>query len=233
MLLYIIDLVTLLIVCLFLMLFFFFLCFVANSAFSSPKLNQSNKQYYKQSQLKSNALDDNEKENTMTSSLLSRRNVFKSISLLTSSGAFIIASSPTSVSAIVDDDLTRGGVQLTPFNGLTFNYRNGNVNNGLDASTLDEISIPYDDFLKRLDNDEVEFVEFLAPNGDAAYVTFKAKEGEDKSKPIRIGEGYPIEDPEGWSSPAFVVKVSNGGSISYIIKEMFSFANNNLFILHL
>ena len=232
MLLYIIDLVTLLIVCLFLMLFFFFLCFVANSAFSSPKLNQSNKQYYKQSQLKSNALDDSEKENTMTSSLLSRRNVFKSISLLTSS-SFIISSATTSVSAIVDDDLTRGGVKLTPFNGLTFNYRNGNVNNGLDASTLDEISIPYVDFLKRLDNDEVQFVEFLAPNGDAAYVTFKAKEGEEKSKPIRIGEGYPIEDPEGWSSPAFVVKVSNGGSISYIIEEVFSFAKNNLFILHL
>ena len=46
-----------------------------------------------------------------------------------------------------------------------------------------------------------------APSGDAAYVTFKAKDGEAKQKPIRIGEGYPIEDPEGWSSPAFVVKI--------------------------
>ncbi len=107
----------------------------------------------------------------------------------------------------VDDDKTRGGVQLTPFNGLTFNYR-GNANNGLDASTLNEDSIPYSDFLSKLDANEVEFVEFLAPNGDAAYVTFKAKEGEEKMNPIRIGEGYPIEDPEGWSSPAFVVKVS-------------------------
>ena len=52
--------------------------------------------------------------------------------------------------------------------------------------------------------DQVTFVEFLAPNGDAAYATLKSEKGD--SKPIRIGEGYPIEDPEGWSSPAFVIK---------------------------
>lgn len=129
------------------------------------------------------------------------------LSSLASSAALVSAINVPSASA-VDDDLTRGGVKLTPFNGLAFQYR-GNANGGLDASTLNEDSIPYIDFLKRLDSDEVEFVEFLAPNGDAAYVTFKAKEGEEKMKPIRIGEGYPIEDPEGWSSPAFVVKVSS------------------------
>lgn len=129
-------------------------------------------------------------------------------SMLISSSAFVIASSQFAQGALaVDDDLTRGGVQLSPFNGLTFNYR-GNSNNGLDASTLSEPSVPYVDFLTKLDAGEVEFVEFLAPNGDAAYATFKAKDGEAKMKPIRIGEGYPIEDPEGWSSPAFVVKVS-------------------------
>lgn len=134
----------------------------------------------------------------------SRRNAFKAI--LLSAGAVVTASSRIPKAIAVDDDLTRGGVQLTPFNGLTFNYR-GNQNNGLDASTLNEPSIPYVEFLQRLDAGEVEFVEFLAPNGDAAYATFKAKEGQEKAKPIRIGEGYPIEDPEGWSSPAFVVKV--------------------------
>jgi len=105
----------------------------------------------------------------------------------------------------VDDDLTRGGVKLTPFNGLAFQYK-GVDNNGLDASTLNEPSISYAEFLERMDKEEVEFVEFLAPNGDVAYVTFKSKEGASKEKPIRIGEGYPIEDPKGWSSPAFVVK---------------------------
>ena len=114
----------------------------------------------------------------------------------------------------VDDDLTRGGVKLTPFNGLAFQYK-GNGNNGLDASTLNEPSIPYAEFLDRMDKGEVEFVEFLAPNGDAAYVTFKPKEGESKEKPIRIGEGYPIEDPEGWSSPAFVVKSVTKKGVPY------------------
>jgi len=114
----------------------------------------------------------------------------------------------------VDDDLTRGGVPLTPFNGLAFQYR-GNANIGLDASTLNEPSVPYSEFLDRIDNGEVEFVEFMAPNGDAAYVTFKAKDGEAKQKPIRIGDGYPLEDPEGWSSPAFVVKIVKKKDVPY------------------
>lgn len=114
----------------------------------------------------------------------------------------------------VDDDLTRGGVPLTPFNGLAFQYR-GNSKNGLDASTLNEPSIPYVDFLEKLDKGEVEFVEFMAPNGDAAYATFKPQEGENKEAPIRIGEGYPIEDPEGWSSPAFVVKSVKKKGVPY------------------
>eukprot|EP00557_Chaetoceros_sp_GSL56_P008503 CAMPEP_0176488930 /NCGR_PEP_ID=MMETSP0200_2-20121128/6991_1 /TAXON_ID=947934 /ORGANISM="Chaetoceros sp., Strain GSL56" /LENGTH=143 /DNA_ID=CAMNT_0017885985 /DNA_START=189 /DNA_END=617 /DNA_ORIENTATION=+ len=110
------------------------------------------------------------------------------------------------VALAIDDDLTRGGVKLTPFNGLAFQYRGGTSSSGLDASTLNEPSVPYAEFLERLDRGEVEFVEFMAPNGDAAYVTFKSKEGAEKDKPIRIGDGYPIEDPEGWSSPSFVVK---------------------------
>uniref|UniRef100_A0A7S2EIH9 Uncharacterized protein n=1 Tax=Trieres chinensis TaxID=1514140 RepID=A0A7S2EIH9_TRICV len=112
----------------------------------------------------------------------------------------------------VDDDGTRGGVSLTPFNSLTFNYR-GNSYGGLDASTLSEPSIPYADFLDRID--EVEFVEFLAPDGDAAYATFRPKEGEEKQKPVRIGEGFPIEQHDGWSSPAFVVKALQKKGIPY------------------
>jgi len=113
-----------------------------------------------------------------------------------------------------DDDLTRGGVPLTPFNGLAFQYR-GNGKNGLDASTLNEPSVSYIEFLERIDKGEVEFVEFMAPSGDAAYATFKVKEGEIKEKPIRIGEGYPLEDPEGWSSPAFVVKIVKKKEVPY------------------
>jgi hypothetical protein len=74
-------------------------------------------------------------------------------------------------------------IPITPFNGLIFNYR-GSDYGGLDASTLDEPSVPYKEFAERLVKGEVEFVEFMAPDGDAAYVTFKSA----SSKPIRIGE---------------------------------------------
>lgn len=123
---------------------------------------------------------------------LSRRSVIQN-TLTQSVG--LVFSAPL-ISTAIDDDLTRGGVPLTPFNGLAFQYRGGNVNTGLDASTLNEPSISYMDFLDRLDKGQVEFVEFMAPNGDAAYVRFKDIEGGQSLKPIRIGEGYPIEDPE-------------------------------------
>lgn len=87
----------------------------------------------------------------------------------------------------------------------------------LDASSLNEASIPYSEFLEKLNSDQVAFVEFLAPNGDAAYATFKSTgEGSsDTTRPIRIGEGYPIEDPEGWSSPAFVIKAVAKKGVPY------------------
>ena len=94
----------------------------------------------------------------------------------------------------------------------------------VDPSVLDEPSIPYSEFLDRLNADQVEYVEFIAPNGDAAYVTFKSTGGGDvigggggivPGKRIRIGEGYPIEDPKGWSSPAFVVKAVARRGVPY------------------
>lgn len=73
--------------------------------------------------------------------------------------------------------------------------------------------------MDKLNSDQVKFVEFLAPNGDVAYVTFKEGSegagGSSNNKPIRIGEGYPIEDPEGWSSPAFVIKAVAKKKVPY------------------
>ena len=100
------------------------------------------------------------------------------------------------------------GTQLTPFNSLTFQYR-GFEYGGLKASDLDEPSVSYKDFYERLQKGEVEFVEFMAPHGDAAYVTFKG------DKPIRIGEGYPIEQFDGWSSPAFAVRTVKDAGVPY------------------
>jgi hypothetical protein len=103
-------------------------------------------------------------------------------------------------------------IPITPFNGLIFNYR-GSDYGGLDASTLNEASVSYKEFAERLVKGEVKFVEFMAPDGDAAYVTFKG--GEASSKPIRIGEGYPIEQHDGWSSPAFVVRTVKNYNVPY------------------
>jgi len=109
---------------------------------------------------------------------------------------------------------TRQGIELTPFNSLTFQYRNPD-NGGLDASSLNEPSIPYADFLAKLTAGEVEFVEFLAPDGDVCYATLKtAGEGRAKSR-MRVGEGFPTEDHEGWSSPAFAIKSVKKNNVPY------------------
>ena len=137
------------------------------------------------------------------------------ITLLTSSiGALVGSSSLLPSAALAEaETMERGGVPLTPFNSLAFNYRGGDSPT-IDGSTLDEPSIPYAEFLEKLNADQVTFVEFLAPNGDKAYATFKSDEN-NESKPIRIGEGYPIEDPEGWSSPAFVIKAVAKANVPY------------------
>ena len=62
-------------------------------------------------------------------------------------------------------------------------------------------------------NGQVSFVEFYAPFGEEAYVTFKPKEGDKEDpKPIRIGQGYPTMAKNSWSSPDYVIRsVSNFG----------------------
>jgi len=84
----------------------------------------------------------------------------------------------------------------------------------VDASKIDEDSITYSDFLSKLEADKISHVIFLAPNGDKAYATVKNEDGTE-NKPIRIGEGYPMEDPNGWSSPAFVVKAVAKRGVPY------------------
>jgi hypothetical protein len=110
------------------------------------------------------------------------------------------------------------GIKLTPMNSLTFNYRGGDFA-GLDGSTLllkDQPTISYQEFLEKLSNDEIVYVEFLAPNGDEAYVTLKAKGGDKAtSSPLRIGEGYPIERNDGWSSPAFTIRSLKDRGVPY------------------
>jgi len=94
---------------------------------------------------------------------------------------------------------------FTTMNGLVFNYRGADFG-GQGASDIKEPSISYQDFLTKLSAGEVTFVKFLAPDGDIAYATFKSPEGESADPPIRIGEGYPVEQHDGLQSPAFAIR---------------------------
>jgi hypothetical protein len=69
--------------------------------------------------------------------------------------------------------------------------------------------VSYADFMTALKAGDIEFVEFMAPDGDAAYATFRGK------SPIRIGEGYPIEQHDGWSSPAFAIRAVKNAGVPY------------------
>jgi len=104
------------------------------------------------------------------------------------------------------------GTKITPMNGLIFNYRGGDFN-GLKAEDLGEPSISYKEFMDKLKDGQVAYVEFIAPDGDAAYATLKGSGGD--SKPIRIGEGFPIEQHDGYSSPTFAVRAVKNAGVPY------------------
>jgi hypothetical protein len=104
------------------------------------------------------------------------------------------------------------GREIRSFNDLVYNFKNTALDGGLDASKLKEPSVPFIEFGERMKNGEVEFVEFIAPNGDVAYVTFKSKDKKKTLTPIRIGQGYPVSGKNSWSSPDYVIRsVSNFG----------------------
>eukprot|EP00541_Cyclophora_tenuis_P009768 CAMPEP_0116579914 /NCGR_PEP_ID=MMETSP0397-20121206/22499_1 /TAXON_ID=216820 /ORGANISM="Cyclophora tenuis, Strain ECT3854" /LENGTH=215 /DNA_ID=CAMNT_0004109413 /DNA_START=70 /DNA_END=717 /DNA_ORIENTATION=+ len=133
-----------------------------------------------------------------------RRSVLSSF-LLSGAAASLVGRKPAQAEEI----------PITPFNGLIFNYRSSDQFTGLDASTLNEPSVPFLEFGEKLKGGQVAFVEFLAPDGDAAYVTFKPSEEDQNPTPIRIGEGYPTEQHDGWSSPAFVVRALQNYNVPY------------------
>jgi len=105
------------------------------------------------------------------------------------------------------------GREIRSFNGLIYNFKNTALDGGLDASKIDEPSVPFIEFGEAMAANEVAFVEFLAPFGEKAYVTFKPKKGaKEEPTPIRIGQGYPTMSKDSWSSPDYVIRsVSNFG----------------------
>jgi len=137
-------------------------------------------------------------------SMMSRREtIFSGVAF---SAAFLTSSTSP---AVAQDE-----IEWTPFNGLIYNYRGSDSNGGLDASDLNEPSIPFQEFLDKMSANQVDFVEFIAPNGDAAYATIKGEDG-NSLPPIRIGQGYPIEIADSWSSPTFVVRICQNKKVPY------------------
>lgn len=103
------------------------------------------------------------------------------------------------------------GREIRSFNGLVNEFKNTSLDGGLDASKLNEPSVPFTEFGEKMRDGKVEFVEFIAPNGDAAYVTFKPEKGKGSER-VRIGQGYPTSSSKSWSSPEYVIRsVSNFG----------------------
>lgn len=104
------------------------------------------------------------------------------------------------------------GREQRSFSGLVYAFKNTSLDGGLDASTIKEPSVPFIEFGEKMINKEVAFVEFIAPFGEVAYVTFKPTEADANPKPIRIGQGYPTNGKDSWSSPDYVIRsVSNFG----------------------
>lgn len=158
--------------------------------------------------------NDNEAREVASSS--SRRSLLKKWtvdSATTVVASLVFAVTSTSTPAHADTGAEVRGTPVNALNGLAFQYRGSDFNglSAADVAASGEPSISYADFVARLKAGEVEFVEFLAPDGDAAYVTFK-KNG---SKPIRIGEGYPIEQHDGYSSPAFAIRTVKNAGVPY------------------
>ena len=122
-------------------------------------------------------------------------------------------------SAVAEEPNNR---DLNAFNTLTFGYRRKEFG-GSEGTEINEESITYADFLAKIDKGEVKFVEFYAPDGDVAYATLEkasSDEGKVETQKIRIGEGYPIEIHDGWSSPAFAIRTVKEKGVSCIYYEL-------------
>lgn len=146
------------------------------------------------------------------SSNLSRRSFVSEFVACGAISGFLL-SRPIDNVAMADTGAEVRGTPVNAFNGLAFQYR-GSEFNGLTASEINEPSISYQEFVSKLKTGDVLFVEFYAPDGDVAYATLKSTSNNQSNK-IRIGEGYPIEQHDGYSSPAFAIRTVKNANIPY------------------
>lgn len=89
----------------------------------------------------------------------------------------------------------------------------------------DEDSITFKSFLESLDKGLIAKVDFAA-GGNKAYAFVKPSGGgEGEPTRIRVGEGYPDDQGNGWSSPLWVVRALNdrhvrGPSLRFSLRHM-------------
>lgn len=92
------------------------------------------------------------------------------------------------------------GFGCNPYGDLGFN--------GLPAEQATPGSMPYPEFLKAIKAKKVEGVVFQPPNGDVAYALIDGKS-------VRMGEGWPVEIANSWSSPTWVVRILENEGVPY------------------
>eukprot|EP00965_Chrysotila_dentata_P206512 6183577-Pleurochrysis_carterae.AAC.1 len=88
--------------------------------------------------------------------------------------------------------------------GFGCNSYGGTDFNGLEGAP--EGSLPYSEFLALIKEKRIQSVEFIPPSGDEAYAYVLDASG-NGVKRVRIGDGWPIEMANGWSSPTWVVRI--------------------------
>ncbi len=103
-------------------------------------------------------------------------------------------------------------------------YRNQDFNRLADAPTN---SMPYPDFLQAVKAKKVRSVEFVQPSGDEAYALLDDADGNlcqkydpdavvaDGACRLRMGNGWPVEVANSWSSPTWVVRILKNENIPY------------------
>lgn len=103
-------------------------------------------------------------------------------------------------------------------------YRNQDFNGLSDAPNN---AMPYPDFLDAVKSKYVRSVEFIQPSGDEAYALLEDADGKlcqkydpdavvaDGACRLRMGNGWPVEVSNSWSSPTWVVRILKNENIPY------------------
>jgi hypothetical protein len=123
-----------------------------------------------------------------------------------------LLASTTTRPAVAADQLSLGGALGATCLGFGCNPYQQPDFNGLDAASAPASSMPYAEFLDAVKAKKVEGVVFYPPAGDEAYALLK------DGRSVRVGEGWPIEVSNSWSSPTWVMRILQNEGVPYTWK---------------